>query len=192
MTMSHICPEAECQKSPRNSDPAIPRDLLLPIPLGAPGRAQPIPMSPPRMFHRSCFCLSASQLWLGREARADPSRLCLSTEFQRTQEGAFPAAGAAHRTGTLTLFALWHGRVPHGARSAGAAGGAPQGVPRVAGEGHGVPCLVEIATRGHLPMPDKWEQAVGSWERERKEMFTCTAPRGPALMEAGCAAQCPE
>lgn len=33
-------------------------------------------------------------------------------------------------------------------------------------------------------MPDKWEQAVGSWGRERKEMFTCTAPGGPALMEA--------
>lgn len=110
---------------------------------------------------------------LGREARTDPSRLCLSTEFERTPEGAFPAAGAAHTPGTLTLFALRQRRGPAGA-SAGASRGAPQGVPRVAGDGHGVPCPVVIATREHLPILDAWERAHGSWERGREEMFTCT------------------
>lgn len=52
-----------------------------------------------------------------------------------------------------------------------------QGVPGVAHEAHGVPRAIEIPGNGNsLPMLDVWEQALGTWKRERNQMsFTCTA-----------------
>lgn len=165
-----------------------PTGLTSPHPSRSPRQGTAIPMSHPSVFLSLPATLAA--LWLGREARTDPSRLCLPTEFERTQEGAFPAAGTAHTAGTLTLFALWQRGVPPEVSSAGAAVGALQGVPRVAGEGHGVPCPVVIAAGGHRPIPDTWEWAVGSWERERKCLPT-RLPGAPAAVEGVRAAWCP-
>lgn len=120
---------------------------------------------------------------LGRAARTDPSRLCLSSECERAQEGAFPAAGPAPAAGTLTLLALRQRGVPPGGSPAGAAAGAPQGVARAAGDAHGVPCPVVIAARGHGPVPHTWERAQGSWGG-RREMLTCRA--AGSCPAAGC------
>lgn len=134
------------------------------------GSAIPVPTP-------ACFCLCASPA-RRREARTAPSRLNLRGHKREFSPG------------TLTLFALGQGRVPPGAGCAGAALGTLQGVPRVAGEGHNVQNPVVIATRGHRPIADMWEDATDGWERERREILPAQLA---GFLQCGgvCAVLCP-